>query len=169
MLERIFFTMLVLALIVIIIAIGVMCKKEKNHIPRKRCKQTFWPITFSFCNIKIKGGITMVSLKKNQAVYGTLGKPVDKNGDPAEIEAGSLKITSANPGVVTVEPDENAPDDHYRFKLVSQGIGAAQVDIIADADLGEGVTEISTFVGVEVTGGTAVGFAEPTFGAPVDL
>jgi len=110
----------------------------------------------------------MVEMKRKQSFTATLGKPVDINGDEAEIESGTLKITSANPDVVTVEPDPAQPDNPFGFKAKSKGFGVTQIDFEGDADLGEGVKPIKGFLAVEVKSGEAVGFKDPVIGPIVD-
>lgn len=128
-------------------------------------KTPTFPITF-FLNdfiIKNTGGITMLKMQNDQLARFVVGSPKDKKGEDATIEAGSLKVTSSNEEVFTLEPDENDPDNTNAFQAVAGRSGAAVLRIEADADLGEGVQTIFTEVPVEVTASEAVGFGEPTF------
>lgn len=102
-----------------------------------------------------------VTLTTTQQVTGTLA-PVDKKGNPAPVDEGSVEITSSDDSVFTVERDEN---DEKKFKLVAKGPGTAQLDYSADADMGDGVVEISGFTAVEVLPAQAVGFGIQ-FGEP---
>lgn len=147
-----------------LLAIGLCLLNRKKH---SECQKRFtFPVTFFFNNLKITGGITMVSIKYTQQLRGALGSPVDAKGNEAPIEAGSLKITSSDPEIFAVEKDENQPDNEFAFKIVAKKAGVAQLNYEADADLGEGVKTISGFTGVEVLPGEAVGFGVPVFGEP---
>lgn len=104
-----------------------------------------------------------VTLTTAQQVRGTV-QPVDRQGKPASVETGSVSYVSSNPDVCTVDED---PDDETKFTVVAHAPGVAQISVIADADLGEGVTTISTFAAVEVLPEGAVGFGIQ-FGPPED-
>lgn len=145
-----------------ILTIG-LCILSGKKTPE--CEKSFiFPVTFFSNHLKITGGITMVSIKYTQQLRGALGSPVDAKGNEAPIEAGTLKITSDDPEIFTVEPDENQPDNEFAFKIVAKKAGVAQLNYEADADLGDGVKTISGFTGVEVLPGEAVGFGTPVFG-----
>jgi hypothetical protein len=131
---------------------------------RRRCQR--WPITFIFSRSKIKGDITMFQLHTDEVLPFKLGKPVDSTGADAEVEEGSLVITSSDPTVFTIEQDPDFPDDPYAGIIVSQGEGTATLHAKADADLGEGVTEITLEVEGQVLAAGAVGFAPWSFGTP---
>lgn len=109
----------------------------------------------------IEGKIAMVSLKSTQYVEGQL-VPVDRLGNPANVEPGSVSFSSTDENVFTVEQDT---ENELLMKVVARGVGVAQFDYSADADLGEGVTTITGFTGVEVLPAEAVGFGI-TFGEP---
>ena len=110
-------------------------------------------------NIKIGGIIMSVELKKKQKAVGTL-KVVDKNGDPAQFQAGSAKVSVQDESVATASIDENG-----EITILSQGLGATVLDISVDANLnddgdattGDDVTEVKTQIALEVTAGEAVG------------
>jgi len=104
-----------------------------------------------------------VTLSEVQFVEGQV-TPVNRLGGPAKVEAGSVEYSSSDPLVATVEED---PNDETKFKVVAHSPGISQVDISADADLGDGVVTISGFVAVEVLPENATGFGV-TFGAPQD-
>lgn len=97
-----------------------------------------------------------------------LGKPINKDGGEAPIQEGSLQKISSDENVFTVERDELAenPDDPYTGKLVWRGEGEAEFDVSADADLGDGVEEITMTIDIEALAEGAVGFAPIQFGTP---
>lgn len=131
---------------------------------RRRCQR--WPITFIFSHFKIKGDITMFQLHTDEVLPFKLGKPIDSTGEEADVEEGSLVIESSDPAIFTIEQDPDFPDDPYAGLIVSQGEGAATLKAKADADLGEGVTEITLEVEGQVLAAGAVGFAPWSFGTP---
>ena len=93
--------------------------------------------------------------------------PVDSNGNPAPVEPGSVTVESSDLSICTVEKD---PDNENKFDILGSNdgsAGVAQIDISADADLGEGVTTITGFIGVEITPKQAVGLGL-TIGEPVE-
>lgn len=133
-------------------------RKNRNY-PR-------WPITFIFSHSKIKGTIMSFQIHTDEVLPFKLGKPIDSTGKDAEVEEGSLVIESSDPAVFTIEKDPDFPDDPYAGIIVSQGVGNATLKAKADADLGEGVTEITLDVDGEVLAAGAVGFAPWSFGTP---
>lgn len=62
---------------------------------------------------------------------------VDKNGNPAQVQAGSTTFVSSDPAVATVQ----AESDNTAF-VVAVGTGTYAITATADADLGEGVVTI---------------------------
>jgi hypothetical protein len=123
-------------------------------------------LTISTNNLKIKGNIKMLSLKQNQKVSYEL-TPIDEQGNPAPVEAGTCQVTSSAPNVFRVEID---PTNELKGEIFSGELGTGQLDYSADADLGNGVVTIAGFSAVEVipAGAQAVGFGI-TFGTPVDV
>lgn len=120
-------------------------------------------LTFYFSTFKIKGDIMAATLTKAQQVSGQVN-PVDRQGNPAPVQAGTVEFSSSDENVFVVEED---PDDETKFKVIAKGVGVAQLSVKADADLGDGVTTIETFAAVEVFPEAAVGFGL-TFGQPED-
>lgn len=102
-----------------------------------------------------------VSITTTQQVSGTL-QPVDAKGKPASVEAGTVKFSSSDEAVFTVEQD---PSNELSVKVVAVGPGTAQLNYSADADLGEGVKTIEGFTAIEVLPASAVGFGL-NFGTP---
>ena len=102
-----------------------------------------------------------LTLTTTQLVEGTL-QPVDAKGNPAPVEAGSILFSSSDESVFTIERDA---ENESKMTVIAVGIGVAQLNYSADADLGEGVTTISGFTAVEVIAAEAVGFGI-SFGEP---
>src|SRR6516162_7087671 len=67
---------------------------------------------------------------------------VDKNGNPASID-GAVKWASSDESVLTVAPG-GGPQSLTAVvtPVQGQGLGTAQVQAVADADMGSGTTEI---------------------------
>lgn len=88
--------------------------------------------------------------------------PKSAAGNPAPVD-GVPSWTSSNPEVLTVTPSA----DGLSAEAVTTGkLGTAQVQCVADADIGEGVTELTAVLEVEVKASAAVQLAieagEPT-------
>jgi len=96
--------------------------------------------------IKTKGNDLMFTLPNDKNAQLTV-TAVDADGNPAQVE--SITYTSSNPEVATV--DETG-------LVTSVSIGTAQINVTADADLSEGVTELIGLLEVEVVSGQAVAF-----------
>ena len=111
-------------------------------------------LTFFTNQIKIKGEITMVSIKSTQE-QDVQVSGIDRRGQPAPLESGSVVFESSDPAVFTVLQN---PEDQTKAIIKAAGVGVAQLNFSADADLGEGVETISGFSGVEITPAQAVGF-----------
>lgn len=115
--------------------------------------------------LKVKGKNMAVSLSIYQEVNGQISL-VDRKGNPAQPEAGSVSFSSSDESVFIVEED---PSNESKFKIIAQGVGVAQLNFSADADLDEDeVRTIEGFAAVEVLPEEAVAFAEAVFEAPVD-
>lgn len=118
-------------------------------------------LTLFFNQTIIKGKIMAATITDTQFIEGTL-ETVNKKGQPAPVELGSIEYSSSNEAVFTVT--ENA-DDEKKFTVTAVGAGTGQLNYSADADLGEGVVTISGFTDIIVTPGQATGF-NVTFGTP---
>ena len=87
--------------------------------------------------------------------------PVTKAGNPATID-GAPKWSVSDESVLTLEVSE----DGLSCKAVTTGkLGDAQVNVVADADMGEGVVEITGVLEVSVKAGAAASVAV-TAGTP---
>lgn len=115
----------------------------------------FFEVVFN--NQKFK--VTSMDFKNTEFVLGEV-KALDAKGDTAQIQEGSVTASSSNEEVATTEVDEDG-----KIKVIGQRAGVAIITIGADADLGEGVKNITTEVAVNVTSSEAVGLGV-TFGEP---
>lgn len=105
-------------------------------------------------------GALFMTITDSQQVVATI-KPVNKRGQPAPVQPGSVLWTG--PSFVAITP---APDG-LSATIVAMGIGSGELSVSADADLGEGVVTISGTVPFEVipSQATSVGFE---FGTPTE-
>lgn len=79
-------------------------------------------------------------------------KPLSAAGNPAPVD-GKLEWTSSAPDVLGLEVAE----DGFSALAVTTGkLGVAQVSVKGDADLGDGVVEITGVLSVEVKASQAV-------------
>ncbi len=100
---------------------------------------------------QISYGVTMVNLSDVQKVKLSI-QPVDAKGNPAAVDGAPVWLSS-NTEVLTVE----AAEDGLSAIATAVGpLGACIVSVKADADLGEGVTELVGAVDVSVGGSAAV-------------
>lgn len=91
-------------------------------------------------------------------------KPVDRAGNSAPIEAGSFKVESSDPAILTVEADPTIEGDFVVTAVGPLG-GGATITTSADADLGAGIQTITDVVPFEVVPGQAANLGT-TFDAP---
>lgn len=92
-------------------------------------------------------------------------QPVDARGNPAKID-GLANWGSSNAAIAQVE---NVSADSLSADIVpGTALGTCQVNVQADADLGEGLRTITGVLDVEVVGGAAVGFTIST-SEPVEI
>lgn len=106
----------------------------------------------------------MVQAEVDQTFKATWPGPVDKYGNAAGIQEGSIVFSSDDDSIATIEADAEAGAYSATIKTHSK-TGATAVRIKAkdaDGDDLEGV------LAVEVVAGDAVGFAEPTTTTPED-
>jgi hypothetical protein len=106
---------------------------------------------------KIEKGILNMILTDIQKVSLSI-QVVDAVGNPAAVE-GAPVWTSSDPTVLTV----TAAADGMSADAVAVGpLGTAQVSVVADADLGTGVTNIAGTLDVQVVASQAVGLTIAT-------
>lgn len=117
----------------------------------------------------VRGDITNMQIRDDQKFRIEFGKPLDKKGNAASVQEGSVSI-SVTDGSATVEPDPTNP-----FAATIIGVSPTAditkpgaVIITADADLGEGVRNITGSEPLIVTGGQAVGFGPASVGTAED-
>ena len=89
---------------------------------------------------------------------------VDSAGNPATID-GLVSWTSSDVAIVTVAAD---PSDSTIVTITPVGpVGQVQVSATADADLGSGVTPLTTLADITIVAGQAVSGTITPVGAPV--
>jgi hypothetical protein len=91
---------------------------------------------------------------------------IDAKGNPAEVD-GPVQWASSNEAVLTVEVD--ATDSTLCWVVPATTLAQAQVVATADADLGAGVTQITTTMDVTVIAGQAVSGTIAPVSAPVPI
>lgn len=104
--------------------------------------------------------VTMLALQNDQQVTASI-QPVDAKGNPAKVD-GAPTWSSSSDDVATVE----AAADGLSATVVGVDIGTCQINVKADADLGEGTTDLTGTLDVEVVAGSAVALSITT-SAPV--
>lgn len=164
------------AIIALVVLTGILTNMAYRIITNHSSPRYTWPVTVSHHSFTIKGIIMKIALHAGKEVPVVLGKPVKKDGTPAEIEEGSLKIEIVDGGgahadsVVSWERDDQAanPDDPYTGKLVWHEAGDVILHMTGDADLGEGIETIDLDIDIEALDEEAVGFADPVVGAERD-
>jgi hypothetical protein len=139
---------------------------DEYRAQRRRRRRYRWPISFFIHHLKIKGDNMEFQLHEDEVLPFRLGKPVNSEGGEAPIEEGSLNETVSDTTIFTVEQDDEQPDDPEAKMFVPHAVGTADYTAKADADLGEGVQEISLTVKGTVIAAGAVGFAPLLFGQP---
>lgn len=156
-----------LALLVLILLIVIKIQRSKIIIKPEDKPWLANSVFFINHNLKLKGDIVMVKTPIDKKFSVKWPSPVDKGGNEAQVEEGSVVISSDDETVATVEPDpDNGP--YACIVHTTNKVGATAIKIKADADLGEGVKEINGMLAVEVTAGEATGFGEPSTTDPVD-
>lgn len=148
-------------IIILILAMATLLLLAKAIINNdvRQTPDLFWELHFDHLKITAMS----VNAKPNQFANGQL-QPVDRHGNPAAVQPGTVMYASDNTDVCTVEAD---PEDETKFKLNFLTVGFANVTASADADLGEGVTTISGGLQVVVEPEQATSFGI-TVGDPQD-
>lgn len=134
----------------------------------RRHRQYTWPITFIFSRTKIKGLSMEFTLQPDEVLPFKVGKPIDADGEEADIQSGSLVKKSSDTSIFDVQSDPDFPDDDNAGLVVPvDGVeGEADLVITGDADLGDGVETIQAVAHGIIRKGHAVGFGPLTFGVP---
>jgi hypothetical protein len=111
-------------------------------------------------NINYKGvttqNVTMLVLPNDQQCTASI-QPVDAKGNPAQVQ-GPPAWSSSSEDVATV----TAEADGLSATVEGVDIGTCQINVVADADLGDGVTNIAGVLDVTVTAGSAVSLSVTT-------
>jgi len=113
----------------------------------------------------VKGDIKMAILKEGQSLTLT-AKPKSKGASPTKIQPDSAEWTSSDDSIATVTELTDTGTE-TTAKVVALKAGEALITLKADADLGEGVREVTGVEAVAVIVGDAVGF-DLVASAPVD-
>lgn len=99
----------------------------------------------------------MVTLTSSQQV-GIRVNPTDKKGNPAPLD-GNAQFASTDDGIATVA----AGSDGLSAVVKATGkIGACQIIVTGDADLGEGIQTLQGVLDVNVIAGQAASFGITT-------
>lgn len=93
---------------------------------------------------------SMLQLTDTQRVQISIA-PVDKKGAPAQVQ--SVAFSSSDTSVATVTQDATDPN---KAVVVAGVAGTCQIQVSADADLGDGVSTINGTLDITVVGGPAV-------------
>lgn len=110
-----------------------------------------------------KENITMLLLTDTQKASLSIA-PVDAKGNPAKVQDGSVVWSAADSTIVTLTPSA----DGLSCDCAAAGpLGTTQVNVSADADLGDGVTTIAGTLDVQVQAGQAVSLGISA-GTPVE-
>lgn len=144
-------------------AIYLYLKKKCPPVPVPE-QDAHIAIEFDLVNVKIKGKNMALTAAPQQRIPFIL-QPVDRRGNPAPVQEGSVSISMADTAVATVERD---PANELAGWVMTHAVGVTQINYSADADLGEGVTTITGFDAIEVKPEQAVGFGI-TFGPAEDV
>jgi hypothetical protein len=104
----------------------------------------------------ITRNVTMLALQNDQQVTASI-QPVDAKGNPAKVD-GAPEWSSSSEGVAVVK----AAPDGLSATVAGIDIGTCQINVKADADLGEGVTALTGTLDVEVLAGSAVALSITT-------
>lgn len=117
--------------------------------------------------ITIEGEIKFMQLTSSQKCTIEFGQPVDKKGFPTQVEEGSV-VFSIGDDTATVEQDATNPLKATVFAVhpATDPSVATVITVTADADLGDGVTNITGTEPLLVIAGQAVGFGPATVGTP---
>lgn len=110
----------------------------------------------------VQGDLRMLKITDSQNVTLTI-KPVDKKGNPAPVDGVPVWATSDDTKA-TVAP---AVDGLSAVVSAVGPLGAVQISVSADADLGTGVKSITGLLDIEVIAGEAAALAIEA-GAPVE-
>lgn len=135
-----------------------------NEIKRPD-KSAFYFSKFKIENITIEGRLEKITMNEFQQVVGTF-EALKKNGQPAKVQNPRVEVD--HPEMATAEI---TGENEVTVKAIEGSIQeptALLVTVFADADLGEGVREISVVGTIPLTPGEAESLAI-NFGEPTDV
>jgi len=125
------------------------------ELEEEKTPSFLWSVTHSGVTTK---NVMSLILANDHKVTASI-TPVDSKGNPAAID-GLAAWSSSSPDIVTVT---NVSTDSLSADVVpGTALGAAQINVTADADLGSGVSTINGVLDVQVVAGQAVGFTIST-------
>lgn len=118
-----------------------------------------------FQNFTLKGKAPMAFQLPVDKMIKVQVSYTDKKGNPAQVDLASMVWGSSDQNIVTATED---PDDPTTAVVAGAStLGNAQVNVTADADLGEGVRNLVTTMDVTVIAGEAVAGSIQPIGEPV--
>lgn len=123
--------------------------KHCHHKRNVRVDFRIGPVSEQSIHV-IERAILMLVLTDSQKAVLSIS-PVDKKEFPAAVD-GVPVWTVADSTVASLTPSE----DGLSASIVAEAPGTTQINVTADADLGEGVVELIGTLDVQVTAGQAV-------------
>ena len=118
----------------------------------------------------VEGDIKSMVLTDSQEATLSFGRPVTKRGNPAQVDESSISFTISD-GSATLTPNPSGTDP-YSVKVTAAVLTPvdtpAVITITADADLGDGVKNISGVEPLIVIAGEAAGFGPATSTPPTE-
>lgn len=121
-------------------------RKKKS---RPRARIVFYKAVIDKLTV-VKGDLKSMIITDTQQ-FDVAIKPLDKKGKPAQVD-GTPAWASSDPSIATVEA---SADGLSAVVKATDNLGAVQVSVKADADLGAGVRELIGVLDVEVVAGEA--------------
>jgi hypothetical protein len=117
--------------------------------------------------LTLRGDIKLMQLKDTQKCRIEFGAPVDKKGNLAKVQEGSVSISITDDSA-HFEPDPSNPfaGTVVADKPTADATKPGAIVIVADADLGDGVNNIQGTEPLIVVAGDAVGFGVASVGTP---
>ncbi len=148
--------------ILTLIAMAIIVAYCLKFFPRQKPRMV---LSFIIDDIKIKGVIQMIQLKATQKQKFKV-EFQDAKGNVATVQPGTVSIAVENESVAAIVRDA---DDETKFEVFGGEPGTTQLNVSADADLGDGIKTVSDFSAVEVRAGDAVGVGIVALSEPEDL
>lgn len=127
-------------------------------------KSSFHFSQFKIENIIIKGRLESISMNEFQKVVGTF-EALKKNGQPAKVQNPRVEVDHPEMATATLTGENEVTVEAIEGAIPEPT--ALLVTVFADADLGDGVKELSVVGTIPLTPGEAVSLAI-NFGEPTD-